>query len=378
MKKKVLFLMPALIGGGAEKVLIDILKNFDYQCYDISLFLEYREGVYLKDVPQMVHLFTLHGRNNLWFQRLHRRLVEHKYFILFHEWIYRCQFLYQMRGKSYDTIISFMEGAAVKFHSYVYDRAQRNLSWVHIDLKKKHWTLDFFRDEKDEMQCYEKMDQILFVSEEARTKFLELYPIEKNKCNVLYNLIDEEEITKQALKQNIPKRKFTICMVGRLNQQKRYDRAIKVAYLLKQNGYDIEFWILGEGELENELHSLIKKYDLTDSFLLKGFVKPPYAYMTQADLFLNTSEAEGFSLVIAEAFCLGVPVVSTKTTGPVELLDHSRYGILVDEEIDAIYQGVKLMIDNDLLRQEYRRKALERSKIFQVEKTMKQIYSAIS
>ena len=92
-KKKILVLMPALPGGGAEKVLIDILKNIDYTAYAVTLFLEYREGVYLQDIPENVEVLSLHGRNNIWFQRLHRRLTERRLYGIFHEIVYRTMFL---------------------------------------------------------------------------------------------------------------------------------------------------------------------------------------------------------------------------------------------------------------------------------------------
>lgn len=377
MKKRILFIMPGLPGGGAEKVLIDILKNFDYESYEVTLFLEYREGTYLTDIPQDVNVQSLHKSNNLWFQRLHRRLMERNKYGIFHEIVYRPMFLWLMRGERYDAIISFMEGSAVKFHSYIINKAKNNISWVHIDLKKKHWSLDFFRNKEDEANCYKKMNKIIFVSNDARQRFLELYPIQPEKCSVIYNLIDAGSIKQQASLIYPHKRKSTICMVGRLNRQKRYDRAIEVANLLKRNGYDVDFWILGEGELELELKMQIKKYGLEDMFFLKGFIKPPYAYMAQADLLLNTSESEGFSLVIAEAFCLGIPVVSTKTSGYMGLLQQSQYGILVDENVDAIYHRVVTMIENEELRNKYVQKALERAGIFQVKETMNHIYSII-
>lgn len=73
-----------------------------------------------------------------------------------------------LKGEQFDTIVSFMEGAAVKFHSYIIHKANNNLSWVHIDLKQKHWSLDFFRNEKDEFRVYRKMDKIVFVSEDVK------------------------------------------------------------------------------------------------------------------------------------------------------------------------------------------------------------------
>lgn len=166
-------------------------------------------------------------------------------------------------------------------------------------------------------------------------------------------------------------------MVGRLNQQKRYDRALKVARKLNESGYDLEFWILGDGEQRPMLRDKIKEYGLEDYFLLKGFIKPPYPYMKESDILLISSESEGFSLVTCEAFCLGIPVVSTKTSGPTELINKSKAGLLVNENIDDIYMGLKYMIDNEDFRDKCSINALAFAKAFNICSKMKEIYSLL-
>lgn len=377
MKKRILFIMPSLPGGGAEKVLIDILKNFDYRLYEVTLFLEYREGIYLNDVPDEVRILSLHPRNTIWFERLHRVLRTFHCYALFHALVYKYMFLALLKGEKFDTAVSFMEGASIKFHSYITHKADKNLSWVHIDLKQKHWSLDFFQNNKDEFRAYQKMDKVVFVSEDVKRRFLELYAIQSEKCTVVYNLIDKNVIQQLAVSERMEKRKFTICMVGRLNKQKRYDRALRVAKRLKDAGYDFDLWIIGEGSLGEPLKAMSHEYEVDDCVFFLGFKKPPYPYMKVADLYLNTSEAEGFSLVNCEALCLGLPVVSTATSGPTELLDHSQYGLLVSEKEEDIYVGVKRMIDDADLHEEYSKKGIQRSEMFNVPNTMAQIYKIL-
>lgn len=376
--KSVLFLMPSLPGAGAEKVLIEILRHIDYTQYNVSLFLEYREGVYLQDVPDKVSIIALHGPNNLWFQRLHRRLVERDWYASFHEMVYRRMFLSLLRGKRYDTIISFMEGSAVKFHSYIFDKGKRNISWVHIDFQQKHWSLDFFRDAEDERQCYEKMDKIIFVSNDAKTGFDSLYHLSAEKYAVHYNIIDADRIRRLSQMCTAEqKKRFTICMLGRLNTQKRHDRAISVAKTLKELGYDFELWIIGDGELRGKIEKQINEAGLQDVVKLKGFINPPYSMLAQADIFLNTSEAEGFSLVVAEAFCLGIPVVSTNVSGPRELLGDSEYGILTSQEEKDIASAVRTMMDKPQLRKHYSVMSIIRSQMFNVDASMSAFYKLL-
>lgn len=377
MKKRILFIMPDLPSGGAEKVLVDILRNFDYSLYDVTLLLKYRQGVYLIDIPTQVRLKSMFGPSNIWIERWHRLLGILRCYHLYHSIVHKLVLLLTLRGMRFDTIVSFMEGEAVRLHSYIMNKAKKNVSWVHIDLKTKHWSKVFFRNDKHERTCYEKMDRIVFVSKDAKDKFLELYDIDKTRCIVQYNLIDAKAIRELALSKKIKKDKLTVCMVGRLNPQKRYDRALRVVKRLKDDGLDFTLWILGEGGLEGELRAMIGELGIESHVQLKGFVKPAYAYMKAADIYWNTSEAEGYPLVVCEALCLGLPVVATDICGSNEILAAGEYGVLTEEDDDAIYKGLKRMLDSEDMRKLYAAKALEGANTFDVQMVMNDIYNIL-
>ena len=110
--KKLLFIMPALPGGGAEKVLIDILKNIDSTRYSLTLLLEYREGVYTSAIPEWVEVKALYNRSNIWLERFHRGLSILKCYHLFHSLVYRFAFKWLLKDRKFDTIVSFLEGEA--------------------------------------------------------------------------------------------------------------------------------------------------------------------------------------------------------------------------------------------------------------------------
>lgn len=377
MKKHILFIMPDLPSGGAEKVLIDILRNFDYKRYDVTLLLKYRQGVYLNDIPSTVRLRTMFGASNIWVERWHRLLGIMHCYHLYHSILHKLVLLFTLRGLKFDTIVSFMEGEAVRLHSYIVGKAAKNVSWVHIDLKTKHWSKVFFRSDCQEQDAYEKMDRIVFVSQEAKVKFLELFGIDAGKCSVQYNLIDSATIRELALSKDVKKEKLTVCMVGRLNGQKRYDRALRVVKRLKEEGLDFVLWILGEGALRGEILETIDRLGIGGYVELKGFVKPSYAYMKAADVYWNTSEAEGYPLVVCEALCLGLPVVATDICGTNEILAGGSYGLLTQEDDDSIYEGMRRMIESEAMRKEYSIKAIEGASVFDVNKVMSEIYSLL-
>ena len=375
--KKVLFIIPDLPSGGAEKVLIDIFRNFDYSAYEVTLLLKYRQGVYLTDIPSEVRFKTMFGPSNIWIERWHRLLNIFHCYHIYHSIVHKLVLLFTLRGLKFDTIVSFMEGEAVRLHSYIMDKATNNVSWVHIDLKTKHWTQVFFKSDDQEKTIYEKMDKIVFVSQEAKKKFLELFNVNSEKCKVQYNLIDATTIQMLANSMSVNKDKLTICMVGRLNPQKRYERALYVVKRLKADGLDFVLWILGEGNLENQLRTLIGELDIEDCVQLIGFVKPSYAYMKAADIYWNTSDAEGYPLVVCEALCLGLPVVATSICGTKEILGNGQYGCLTLEDEDDIYMKMKEMLVSEHLRQEYAAQALEGASCFDSQKVMNEIYQIL-
>lgn len=376
--KSVLFIMPSLPGGGAEKVLIDILQRLDREKYRISLFLEYREGEYVKAIPDDIPVYSLFKKSNIWIERFHRGLRLVGLYHLFHSVFYKSISRILFRRKQFDTIVSFMEGEAVRLHSYLLDKSDNNVSWVHIDFQKKHWSADFFRSDEQEESIYTALQRIVFVSSDALDSFLKLFQkVDASKCRVIFNLIDKDEIVRQSLSTDINKDRFTICMVGRLNQQKRYDRALRLMKALSDRSFDVELWILGDGELREELVSMANELGILDRCRFLGFVKPPYSYMRNADLYLNTSEAEGYPLVLCEALCLGLPIVATNITGAHELLEDSKYGLLVPEEDDSILEGVERMIAEKDFRESYIRKAKDRSEHFSVPAVLHMIDSVL-
>lgn len=374
MKKKILFIMPSLAGGGTEKVLIDILRNIDFDRYDISLFLEFGDGVYMNDIPVNAEVLSLYKSHSIWHDRLFRLLRMFHWYIFYHSIVYKYLIRRLLKKRRFDTIVSFMEGNALRFHSYVLDKADKHISWIHIDLKKKHWSLDFFRDPENECAAYNHMDRIICVSEDVKRSFLELYPMLSDKCSVIYNPIDRNWILKEAEQKQVDKQKFTICMVGRLNPQKRYDRALAVVKRLKEENFDFELWILGQGDLETDLRAMVATYGINDCVRFLGFKKPPYPYMKAADVFLNTSEAEGYPLVVCEALCLGIPVVGTRISGTSEILENSEYGLLTDETEDAIFEALKRLMEDKTLLRHYGERASLRANIFEIHTTMIQIY----
>ena len=160
----------------------------------------------------------------------------------------------------------------------------------------------------------------------------------------IYNPLDSEEIV-QLSKQECPFRvdaaKFNIISVGRLERVKGFDQLISIIWNIREKRNDIHLWIVGEGFQKDALNSLVKEMDMENYVTFTGFMKNPYSLMAQMNLFVCSSRAEGFSLVIAEALLLGLPVVSMNCAGPQELIQLCGGGNLCDSYEDLEQEILK-------------------------------------
>ncbi len=368
-RKRILFIMPALPGGGAEKVLIDILKNFNQEKFLVTLILIRWKGVYLNQIPTFVHVISL--------DRFipSSRLLYNRFTSNFWK---RYSILRAIGFDRFYTIVSFMEGESVFYHSFVYKRGQKNVSWVHTDLKENHWSSRFFKSQSHEENCYSKMNQIVFVSKKAETQFQNEFNI-KIDSRVLYNLIDSDNICRQSNIESVPRNKyFTVCNVGRLCEQKRQDRLIEaISILHKQHGLRVECWILGKGDLLESLQQLSKQLNVDDRVHFLGFKDNPYPFMASSDAFVLSSDTEGYPLVLAEAVCIGKPIVSTDVTGTKEVLGDDC-GFICSTNSDEIADAIFRLATNPDLLTDQKNKSLKRAKSFDVENVMTQIYDVLS
>lgn len=367
--KSILIIQESFVGGGAEKVLIDILQHFDYKRYKVTLLIEKAFGVHLNEIPEQIEQLYVFAGPGLYY-----RVVNH--FKPVRDAFLKRKLNKLLGNRTFDTIVSFMEGPAAYLHQFVVDRSQRNVSWVHINLAIRHWTKYLFKSLAEERSIYEKMDMVAFVSKGARAAFVDYFNF-VGDTEIVYNIIPIETIVASSEQFAVHKDKLTICNIGRLNVQKRQDRFIEVIAELECRGVNCEGWILGTGNLEKQLKRKAAECGVGNEVKFLGFQSNPYPYLKASDIFLLTSDTEGFSLVVAEAMSLGKPIVSTNITGPDELLANG-VGILTSFSVSDIADKVQQLAENVDLKSHYAETSrIEALRRFDTNAVMQQIYKIL-
>ncbi len=364
-KKDVLILIDSLAEGGAEKVLIDVTNNLNMEKYNIEVKTIYNEGVYREQLNEAICYTSVIKRPNIWKKRIVNRLIKYL----------PSRFIYNLFiEKRYDVEITFLEFLSTKVISGSNSSATK-IAWFHTDISEKGISPFLFKNKKKIISGYQNFDKVICVSDSSKENFCNLTNLYQDTITI-YNPIDKEQIVKKSNEECEyikDKNKFTIATVGRLTEPKGYMRLCEVINKLKDEYNNIELLIIGEGTERKKLEKYIEENKLNNFIKLLGFVKNPYKYVKQADLFISSSLVEGFSLALAEAIVLDVPVLSTNTSGPLNILDNGKYGLIVDNSFEGIYSGIKQILSDKKLLLKMKHDSIERKEIFNINNTINEI-----
>ena len=345
---KILFFIETLKSGGAEKVMIDLVNHMDQTMFAITVQTVWPCNAKKYLAPGIRYKSMYSAENKV----THLR--------------YRAE---AESGLAYRLHIKEMGPSKVLSAST--NKKANKLAWVHCDLSKKVENLDAFVEKAGPQ--YRKYDEIICVSENVLESFVRLFGAEV-PARVIHNVVEDNVIRKKA-KANLPfglqKRRFTVATLGRLTHQKGYDMLLNVHDRLMRDGLAYDLWIAGEGEDRPMLEQYIADHGLVDSVKLLGFQENPYPILEAADLLVCSSRYEGLSTFVTEGLILGKPIVTTDCTGMRELLNNSEFGLITDMSEDALYHGMKTMLQNKVLRDRYAEKAVERGRDFSTERLVR-------
>ena len=274
---------------------------------------------------------------------------------------------YYVDDGRYDVEIAFFRGMCVKIISGSNNRDAVHLAWVHSDFRLAKGWQNNFRSIAEVHEAYTRFDKVICVSEQAKEGFAAAVGDTGNLIRI-YNMLPVRDILRKAKQKPLltsPSAHLNAVIVARLTDKaKGHLRLISAVARLHGEGADISLTIVGGGEDEERIKALISEKDAGSYIILTGEQSNPYPYIAGADLLVCASYYEGYNLTIAEAIILGTPVLSTDCTGPHEILDGGRYGMIVDNSEDGLYEGLRQLAGDPALLRSYKEKTAERQGFF--------------
>lgn len=367
MKKKLLFIIPNLNSGGAEKALLSLLQTLDFDKYEVDLLLFKKEGIFLNQLPKEVHLLP-EPQNYKYFdmplvQAVTELISKLKFKIVFYRlaaiYIYKTEKVPTVReqkvwsfmknvlhnlDKDYDVAIGYLQKTA-NYFCIDKVKATKKIGFVHNDYRMLQ--LDKTIDEP----YFKKFDSIVTISEVCESILKEEFPQFTNKISLMYNISSPKSIWKMAeAKVDIDTSVSTIVTVGRLNDQKGLDIAIDACKILVDKGHQLKWYIIGEGNLRPNLEQQIAENNLQSNFILLGLKENPYPYVQQATIYAQPSRFEGKSIAIDEAKILHKPILVTNFPSAKDQIEHLVNGYVVEINSKAIADGLEELLENHSLR----------------------------
>ena len=362
--KKILFLIHDLGPGGAEKVLVNLVNNLDPALFDITVQVLFAGGVNEQFLKPHIHLKSVFPRpfpGNSRVMTLFSPELLHRWFI----------------KETYDIEVSYLEGPAARIISGCQDRAVKLVSWIHVEQHTRQVAAKAFRNYAESARCYQRFHQTVCVSAYVKQDFLAVYP-EVSPVSVLYNTNETDQILrkKEEPVENglFRPQEIKLCGVGKLMPIKGFDKIARIHRRLRNDGYPVHTYLLGDGPERAALEAYVQENQLADSYTFLGYQTNPYKYVARCDLFVCASTAEGFSTAATEALVVGTPVCTVDVSGMKEMLgENNEWGIVTENREEALYQGIKSLLDNPARLEHYKQQAAIRGRAFSTEETVKAV-----
>jgi len=359
--KKIIVLSRRMDIGGVETSLINFLKCFDCEKYEVTLLLQEKKGTLLHSVPDAVKIIEMKFDSVEYLKLVQLDMVlptlkEMQFKLI----AAKCKlekdkndnpFLYKALEHCSAELDDCYD-LAIDYHGYGYFttifminaiKANKYATFIHDD--KFDW-MDNIKSIRNDIDYY------FCVSKACGEHLVDLYPDLKSKTQVFYNIVDADLIKTKAqeVQNDIPyNAENVIVTVGRLEWQKGYDFLLDVAYELKKK-IQFSWYIIGEGSWRDRIEKDIKDKDLQYNVFLLGAKENPYPYIKRADVYAQTSRHEGYGLAICEAKILCKLIISTDLPCIREQIENHVNGELVKMNVGEFSKRLEIQLKSSDLR----------------------------
>lgn len=365
MRKKRIFISTYYMEiGGVERSLVGLLNSMDYQKYEVDLFLHRHSGEFMSLIPEQVNLLPENKRYATYSRPVKQLIKEGFWAIgiarvlaslktkrynkkhqlkenassLTYSLKYTAPFLPSLKKYGeYDLAISFLMP-----HNIVLDKvsAKKKLAWIHTD----YTTIPMVKD--IELPIWSGFDHVVSISESITASFLSVMPEVKEKIIQIENILSPIVVRQQAADANVEKElrkeidEIIFCTVGRLSYQKNFDQAVYMCKHLVEMGWNIKWYIIGEGPERGLIQENIEATQMQDHFFLLGSKTNPYPYMSACDFYLQPSRYEGKAVTVREAQILNKPVIITRFATSASQIQEDVDGVIVPMDIEGAAKGI--------------------------------------
>lgn len=356
--KTIFFIIPSLAGGGAERILVLLLKYINRNRFKPVLIVFNSENAYKQDLPSNIPIICLNKKNRFDFFRLAwnlSRIIKKEKPSLIFSFLTYTNYLTVLARNLARSRIPLLLGEHTNLKGSLKGQKFKGIKKILI------------------RNLYPKATNIIAVSEGVKEDLVTNYKIPKNKCFVIYNMVNikgikefaNEEITHPWFKEEIP----IIIACGRLVAQKNYPLLFKaMSLVLKEK--NARLLILGEGKDRSKLEEYARKLNISQNVAFLGFQSNPFKYMSRASVFVLSSSWEGFGNVIIEAMACGNPVISTHCpSGPDEIITDGVNGLLIPvRDGNALVKAILRLLKDEPLRKRLAEAGRKRAEDFRIEK----------
>jgi N-acetylgalactosamine-N,N'-diacetylbacillosaminyl-diphospho-undecaprenol 4-alpha-N-acetylgalactosaminyltransferase len=381
-KFPITFLINSLCEGGAERAMLTLSKNFITQGHKVTILALTKNNFY--EIPKGVNVVYLSEMNDkvsgllkMFYMPYHawklKKYIHKNKIGVVQSYLFRSNFINLLSG-----MLGAKHAVQVVNRSVVSRFFAEGLSGkINIFLMK---------------YLYPRADLIVHISKQMKIDFNQHFFSTKNE-KVIYNPYDVEAILAQANEEVenfvFESHKRYLVAVGRLIELKRFEDIIEALTKLDS---DLELILLGDGSQRDSLQSLVKGFSLEKRVHFLGQVQNPFKYIKRSDLFISSSQTEGFPNVLVESMLCETMVISSDClSGPreilspnsdcsirlVERIEMCEFGILYPVGgVGCLVEAIREVLEDDALRYSYQEKALQRAKLFSV-KNIAQTYAKV-
>lgn len=333
--KKLLFSAYTMDVGGIETALLSLLNEL-IKKYEITLVLEKKQGVFLKEINEKIKVIEYTPNNNkiVLFRKLINLIKRIKFTLR-----YKNKFDFAASYATYSRPGSFCARTASK----------NNCLWIHSDYlgvyeNKINEMIEFFQSVE-----YDKFSKIITVANRAKESFMKVFKDYDKEIHVINNLIDYKKILeKSEEKIELERDEYTTFLnVSRHDEHaKKLTRLINVCKKLKNENYKFKVLFVGQGPSTELYKQLIEGKGLKEYIIMLGKKENPYPYFKISDSIILTSDYEGYPVVFVESMVLNKPIITTDVSDA-EIDIAGKFGIVTEKTEEAIYEAIKSFIESN-------------------------------